>query len=61
MCVEVSGLNEDYVEVRNSRSPHTVVSFDRGEWQAFIDGIKVGDFDLRMNSELDAEEMMEQV
>ena len=61
MCTEVDGLDEDYVHVRNSRNPHTVVSFDRGEWLAFIDGVKAGDFDLKTAPELYAEEMMEQV
>lgn len=61
MCVEVKGLDADYIEVRNSRSPHTEVSFDRAEWLAFLDGVKAGDFDLKTVPELDAEEMMEQV
>jgi len=60
-CTEVDGLDEDYVHVRNSRNPHTVVSFDREEWTAFIDGVKVGDFDLKTYQAMDAEEMMEQV
>lgn len=47
LCVEVQGLDTDYIEVRNSRSPHTITSFDRGEWQKFIDGVKAGEFDLR--------------
>ena len=61
MCTEVDGLDDVYVHVRNSRTPHTIVTFDREEWQAFIDGVKAGDFDLKTDPELDAEEMMEQV
>ena len=38
MCPEVDGLDEDYVHIRNSRTPQTIVSFDRDEWMAFVDG-----------------------
>lgn len=48
-CVEVIGLNGDgedeYIEVRNSRNPHTIISFDREEWKIFIQGVKRGEFD----------------
>ena len=46
-CVEVTGLDSNYIEVRNSRCPHTITSFDRDEWQVFIEGVKLGEFDLR--------------
>ena len=61
MCVEVHELDHVYVEVRNSRTPHTVTSFDREEWQAFVDGVKAGDFDLKVDVSADAEEMLDQV
>jgi len=59
-CTEVQGLDTEYVEVRNSRSPHTITSFDRKEWQAFIDGVKAGDFDLKTDTDADAEEQRDQ-
>jgi hypothetical protein len=48
MCVEVAGLDTDLVSVRHSKGPSLhFVTFDREEWQAFIDGVKRGEFDLR--------------
>lgn len=60
MCVEVSTLDTEYIGVRNSRDPHTIASFDRAEWQAFIDGVKAGDFDLKTDPNADAEDQLEQ-
>jgi len=45
-CVEVADT-PDAVGVRDSKDqsgPHLV--FTRSEWQAFIDGVKAGEFDL---------------
>lgn len=59
MCTEVDGLDDIYVHIRNSRNPHVVATFDREEWQSFVDGVRAGDFDLKAAPELDAEEMVE--
>lgn len=61
MCVEVYGLNSDFVAVRDSKDKFLVLTFTREEWQTFLDGVKNGEFDLLANADLDAEEMMEQV
>lgn len=61
MCVEVYGLEAEYIAIRNSRAPHTVASFSREEYQTFIDGVKSGEFDLKNNDDEDAQDMMEQV
>ena len=61
MCVNVRGLDSEYIEVRNSRCPHTITSFDREEWQKFVEGVKLGEFDLKSYNDADAEEQMEQV
>jgi uncharacterized protein DUF397 len=61
MCVEIYGLEADYISIRNSRAPQKVVSFDREEYQRFIDGVKRGEFDLKTNVDEDAQLMMEQV
>lgn len=45
-CVEVR-KTRDGVDVRHSRRPHdSVVSFSRSEWRAFVDGVRLGEFDL---------------
>lgn len=44
-CVEAA-TNGDFVGIRNSRVPGEVIWADPGEWQAFIDGVKAGEFDL---------------
>lgn len=61
MCVEVYGLEADYISIRNSRAPQKVVSYEREEWQQFIDAVKRGEFDLKTNVDEDAQLMMEQV
>lgn len=58
MCVEVDGLDTQAVTVRDSRYLNTV--FTREEWQLFIDGVKTGEFDLKVDTDADAEEMMDQ-
>lgn len=50
-CVQVrmpSHPDSVAVFVRNSRRPvpGEMLSFTRDEWQAFIDGVKAGEFDL---------------
>lgn len=61
MCVEVSSLDESYIHVRNSRAPQVIVSFDREEWAAFIDGVRAGDFALKTDQTADAEDQLDQV
>ena len=43
-CVEVS--IGDRVLVRNSTTPGKVVVFTKDEWRAFIDGVRVGEFEV---------------
>lgn len=66
MCVDVDGLDTDRIVVsstkaRKGRSADYVVSFDREEWQAFVDGVKAGEFDLKPQHEEIALEQLEQV
>jgi hypothetical protein len=44
-CAEVAG-DVDHVYIRDSKSPATpALRFSRAEWDAFRDGVKLGDFD----------------
>jgi len=61
MCAEVYGLDCEFVSIRDSKRPHIVVSLTREEWQTFIDGVKAGDFDLKEDTNAEAEEQLEQV
>ena len=47
-CVQVLATsNAELVFVRNSKTPAAgLTRFTRAEWQAFIDGVKSGEFDL---------------
>jgi hypothetical protein len=47
-CVEVAMNDFDEVAVRDSKNPfeHSL-RFTRTEWQAFLSGVKDGEFDLR--------------
>jgi Domain of unknown function (DUF397) len=45
-CVEVAHLREG-IAVRDSKDPEgPKLLFTAGEWEAFIDGVKGGEFDL---------------
>jgi uncharacterized protein DUF397 len=45
-CVEVAFVN-DVIAVRDSKNPAgAVLLFTEGEWDAFVDGAKQGEFDL---------------
>ena len=45
-CVEVAELPGDSVGVRNSREPSgSVLRFTREEWEAFLGGARLGEFD----------------
>jgi hypothetical protein len=47
-CVEVTGLADGAIKVRNSRDPHgTVLTFTPAEWDAFIGGAQLGEFNRR--------------
>ena len=46
-CVEVAKLPDGRVAVRDSKHPELGPRlFDAAEWQAFIAGVKAGEFDL---------------
>ncbi|WP_213454683.1 DUF397 domain-containing protein [Rhizomonospora bruguierae] len=47
-CVEVAHLGKDAVGVRDTkaRGQGPNLTFTRAEWDAFIDGAKLGKFDL---------------
>jgi hypothetical protein len=48
MCVEVADLDQALIVVRDSEDPNgPSLLFTRDEWQAFIEGVKRGEFDLR--------------
>jgi hypothetical protein len=61
MCAEVYGLESEFVAIRDSKRPNTVVTVTREEWQTFIDGVKRGEFDLRTDNLANAEDQLEQV
>jgi hypothetical protein len=47
-CVEVAGLTDDVINVRNSRDPRgAILSFTPAEWDAFIGGVQLGEFNRR--------------
>ncbi|MFF3665521.1 DUF397 domain-containing protein [Microtetraspora malaysiensis] len=46
-CVEVAELPDGQIGVRDSKNPDgPVLVFTPGEWDAFIGGVKDGEFDL---------------
>jgi hypothetical protein len=51
-CVEVAELPGGSVAIRNSRHPEgAVLTFTQGEWEAFLGGARLGEFD-RLGSEV---------
>jgi hypothetical protein len=45
-CVEVAGLVGQVVGVRDSMNPKgAVLGFAQGEWDAFVGGVRNGEFD----------------
>jgi hypothetical protein len=45
-CVEIAQLRDGRVAVRNSRHPSgPVLRFTPAEWQAFLGGARLGEFD----------------
>jgi hypothetical protein len=47
-CVEVAGLSGDVIMVRDSKNAKgPVLGFTAGEWDAFVGGVRNGEFDRR--------------
>lgn len=47
-CVEVAGLADDVIKVRDSKNPRgAVLSFTQAEWDAFVGGVYLGEFNRR--------------
>ena len=47
-CVEVAGLADDVIMVRDSKNVKgPVLGFTPGEWDAFVGGVRNGEFDRR--------------
>lgn len=47
-CVEVAGLADDTIKVRDSKHPKgAVLNFTQAEWDAFIGGVRGGEFDRK--------------
>jgi hypothetical protein len=45
-CVEVAGLADDVIMVRDSKNAKgPVLGFTPGEWDAFVGGVRNGEFD----------------
>lgn len=44
-CAEISRQQNGIVALRNSRRPTKVLRYTADEWQAFVKGIKAGEFD----------------
>lgn len=49
-CVGVS-VNGDKVFVVNTKTNSPVLKFTRDEWNAFVAGVKVGEFDIEVMTE----------
>jgi hypothetical protein len=49
-CVEVSGLTGDGIRVRDSKRPRgAILKFTTAEWDAFIGGVRSGEFDRKVS------------
>jgi hypothetical protein len=47
-CVEVAGLADDIIRVRDSKNPRGgILNFTQAEWDAFIGGVRNGEFDRK--------------
>jgi hypothetical protein len=52
-CVEVADLSGDSIKVRNSRDAKgPILRFTPTEWDAFLRGVRNGEFDRRPSSNL---------
>lgn len=48
-CVEVAGLADDVIKVRDSKNAKgPVLGFTPAEWDAFVGGVRNGEFDRRL-------------
>lgn len=45
-CVEVALTDANWVLVRGTTDKYSLLVFTAEEWQSFIDGVKLGEFDL---------------
>jgi hypothetical protein len=54
-CVEVAGLTgdpDDLIRVRDSKNPRGgTLSFSPGQWDAFIRGVHLGEFDRQRRNQ----------
>jgi Domain of unknown function (DUF397) len=47
-CVEVAGLSANRIRIRDSKHPgRAVLNFTPAEWDAFIGGVRNGEFDRK--------------
>lgn len=47
-CVEVAGLADDIIRVRDSKNPRGgILNFTQAEWDAFVGGVRNGEFDRK--------------
>ena len=47
-CVEVAGLEDEIIRVRDSKNPRGgILSFTPAEWDAFVGGVRNGEFDRK--------------
>ena len=47
-CVEVAGLADETIRVRDSKHPRGgALEFTHAEWDAFLGGVRLGEFDRR--------------
>jgi hypothetical protein len=47
-CVEVAGLADDIIRVRDSKNPRGgILNFTQAEWDVFIGGVRNGEFDRK--------------
>lgn len=44
-CVEVAQQGDSHVLVRDGKNPRMVLRVNRSDWDAFLAGVKVGEFD----------------
>jgi hypothetical protein len=45
-CVEVSGLSDSRIKLRDSKDPEgPILHFTSAEWDAFLGGVRNGEFD----------------
>lgn len=59
-CVEARPLPDGSVQVRNSTDPDTAPhTFTRGEWVAFVAGVKQGEFDFGVDIGAEQRQLVE--